>query len=122
MAVARPAKYFGDYEPRPNNTFSRGEPLHFYGEPKNLVIKNAKGAYEPAFEVDIELKPEKGQTHKEPKFLSARIPSKSHIQDIYLNMTISLGDAPPGKYSLKFTVRDLNSKKSADILQDVVLK
>lgn len=123
MAVARPAKYFGDYEQRPSLTYGRGEKLHFYAEPKNLVMsKNAQGLYEPALEVDIEVNPEKGQAVKQPRFLSMKIPSKSRIQDLYLNMTVSLGEAPPGKYNLKFTVRDLNSKKSAAVTQDVTLR
>ena len=123
MPVSRPPKYFGDYEQRPNNTYNRGEKMHFYAEPRNLAMpKNAKGEYEAALEVDIEVKPEKGTVQKVPKFLSMKIPSKSRIQDLYLNMTIDLGQAPAGKYNLKFTVRDLNSKKSADISQDVVLK
>ena len=123
MTVSRPAKYYGDYEPRANNTFPRGEKLHFYAEPKNLTMpKNAKGEFEPALEVDIEVKPEKGDVQRVPKFLSMKIPSKSRIQDLYLNMTISLGEAPAGKYNLKFTVRDLNSKKTANMSQDVVLK
>src|SRR5690349_19324283 len=55
MAVARPAKYFGDYEQRPGNTYARGEKLHFYAEPRNLTMpRNAKGEYEAALEVDIE--------------------------------------------------------------------
>lgn len=123
MTVTRPAKYFGDYEQRPSNTFNRGEKLHFYAEPKNLTMpKNAKGEYETALEVDIEVKPEKGTPAKQPKFLSMKIPSRSRVQDLYLNMTVSLGEAPAGKYNLRFTVRDVNSKKSADISQDIVLK
>jgi len=123
MLVTRPAKHFGDFEARKGNTYSRGEKLHFYAEPRNLVLaKNASGVFEPALEVDIEVKPEKGDVQKVPKFLSMKIPSKSRIQDLYLNMTISLGEAPAGKYNLKFTVRDLNSKKTANMTQDVVLK
>lgn len=123
LAVTRPAKYFGDYEQRPNLTYNRGEKLHFYAEPKNLVMtKNAKGEFEPALEVDIEVRPEKGQPAKQPRFLSMRIPSRSRIQDLYLNMTVSLGEAPAGKYNLKFTVRDLNSKKTAAVEQEVTLK
>jgi hypothetical protein len=122
MAVTRPAKHFGDYEARANNTFSRGEQMHFYGEPRNIAVRNAKGEFEPAVEVDIEVKPEKGQVVRQPKFLSMRIPSRSRIQDLFLNMTVSLGEAPAGKYNLKFTVRDLNSKKTVEVSQDVVLK
>lgn len=123
MAVAKPARYFGDYEARGNATYSRGEKIHFYAEPKNLVMpKNAAGIYEPALEVDIEVRPEKGEVVRQPKFLSMKIPTRSRIQDLYLNMTISLGEAPPGKYTLKFTVRDLNSKKTSAVEQQVTMK
>src|SRR5690242_8514437 len=58
MPVSRPAKYYGDYEQRPNNAYTRGEKLHFYAEPKNLTMpRNAKGEYETALEVDIEVRP-----------------------------------------------------------------
>src|SRR5688500_7821819 len=65
VLVARPANYFGDYEARPNAAFGRGSKIHFYAEPKNLVMKKeASGQFEPALEVDIEVKPEKGETMK----------------------------------------------------------
>ena len=122
VAVSRPAKYFGDYEARPNNVYRKGEKLHFYAEPKNMVMSKGGGMYEPALEVDIEVAPEKGEAHKQPKFLSMKIPSRSRIQDLYLNMTVSLDNAPAGKYNVKFVIRDLNSKKSATVAQDVVFK
>ena len=123
VLVARPANYFGDYEARPNAAFSRGSQIHVYAEPKNLVMKKAaSGKFELALEVDIEVKPEKGETMKKDAFMSMRIPSKSRIQDLYLNLDVSLGQAPPGKYNIKFTVRDLNSKKSTSAAQDVTIK
>src|SRR5262245_19460805 len=35
--VAEPAKFYGGYIPRSGTVFQRGELLHFYLEPKNLV-------------------------------------------------------------------------------------
>ena len=123
MLVARPAKYFGDFEPRKGNAYARGEELHFYGEPRNLVMKkNAAGLFEPALEVDIEVAPEKGEPHRQPKFMAVKIPARSRIQDIYLNMAVSLGQTPPGRYKVTFVVRDVNSKKSASVSQAVTFK
>lgn len=123
MLVTRPAKYFGDFEARKGNTYTKGEKLHFYAEPRNLVlVKNAAGVFEPALEVDIEVGPEKGEAHKQAKFMSVKIPTRSRIQDIYLNLAVSLDNAPPGKYIVKFVVRDMNSKKSATVVQDVIFK
>lgn len=123
MAVSRPAKYFGDYDARANVEYKRGDKLHFYIEPKNLVYpRSAAGVYEPAFDVDVEVRPPKGEAMKQEKFMSMRLPTRSRVQDIYLNLTVSLGSAPPGKYNVKFTVRDANSKKVASVDQDVTLK
>ena len=122
MAVQREPQYFGDYQERKSLTYKRGEQLIFYGEPKNLVVKNAKGAYEPAFDVDVEIKGPGGQGMKKDQFMSFKLPTKSRVQDIFLNLTLSLGEAPPGKYNVKFTVRDKNSKKSASAATDITLQ
>ena len=123
LAVTKPAAYFGDYEPRANTVYSRSEKLYFYGEPKNLLYpKNAKGQLEPAFDVDMEIRGPGGETMKQPKLMSFRLPTRSRAQDIFLNLSLSLDSAPPGKYNVKFVVRDLNSKKSAAVDTDVTLK
>jgi hypothetical protein len=123
MAVAKPAQYFGDYEPRKDNVFRRGEKLYFYGEPKNLAFpKNAKGLFEPAFEVDVEIGGPDGKSMKQTKLMSFRLPTRSRVQDIFLNLSLSLTSAPPGKYNIKFIVRDMNSKKSAAADTDVTIK
>ena len=123
MAVSKPAAYFGDYEPRPNTVYNRSEKLYFYGEPKNLLYpKNAKGQFEPAFDVDVEIRGPTGESMKQPKLMSFRLPTRSRAQDIFLNLSLTLSSAPPGKYNVKFVVRDLNSKKSAAVDTDVTLK
>ena len=121
--VTRPATHFGDYEARANADVKRGETILFYAEPRNLVqVKSAAGLYEPAMEIDIEVKPEKGEAMKQPNFKSLKQPARSRAQDFFVNMSVSLGQAPPGKYTLRFTFRDLNSKKSASVSQEVNLK
>lgn len=123
MTVAKPARYFGDYEPRKNNVFRRGEKFYFYGEPQNLAFpKNAKGLFEPAFEVDLEIGGPDGKTMKQTKFVSFRLPTRSRVQDIFLNLSLSLNSAPPGKYNIKFIVRDSNSAKSAAADTDITIK
>ena len=123
-ASTRKAKYFGDYEPRKGNEFKRGEEMFFYGELKNLTFKkNAQGVFEPAFEVDLEVKAAKdGKTMSQPKVMSFKLPTRSRVQDLFLNLSLSLDQAPPGNYNVKFTIRDLNSKKVAVAAQDITLK
>ena len=123
VLLARPARYYGDYEQRGDAVFHRGEKLYFYIEPKNLVIvKNPKGLFEPAFEVDLEVHPPKGAPVRQPGFASFRLPGRSRVQDIFLNLTLSLGDAPPGVYNVRFLVRDLNSNKTGRVDQSVTVK
>ncbi|HET6265291.1 MAG TPA: hypothetical protein VFD95_10560 [Usitatibacter sp.] len=123
-ASTRKAKYFGDYEPRKGNEFKRGEEIVFYGELKNLTFKkNAQGVFEPAFEVDLEVKALKdGKTMSQPKVMNFKLPTRSRVQDLFLNLSLSLDQAPPGNYNVKFVIRDLNSKKSAVASQDITLK
>lgn len=121
-AISRPAEYFGNYEPRKNNVFKRGEKLYFYGEPKNILpAKNAKGLFELAFDVDMEIAGP-GDTSKKMKMMTFRLPSRSRVQDIFLNLSLSLDNAPAGLYHVKFIVRDLNSKKTAAVDTDVTIK
>ena len=123
VAVKEPAQYFGNYEPRANTVYERGEKMYFYGEPKNLMFpKNAKGIYQPAFEVDLEVTGPGGASMKQPRFANFKLDSRSRIQDLYLNLDVALNQAPPGKYNVKFVIRDKNSSKSAAFAQDVTIK
>jgi hypothetical protein len=123
LAVQKPAEYFGGYEPRKDLTYRKGEKMFFYAEPKNLIFpKNGQGIYTPAFDVDLEVSGPGGQSMKQPKFASFKLDSRSRIQDLFLNLDIALNQAPPGKYNVKFIIRDQNSKKTAAFAQDVTIK
>ncbi len=124
LIVTQPAKYYGDYTPRANAVFQGGEPQQFYMEPKNLVYpRTAAGAYEPAFDVDLQILAASGQAIvNQEKFGSFRLPTKSAVQDIFLNLKVTLSGAPPGEYRIRFVVRDKNSKKTATVTQPITLK
>ena len=123
LAVKGPAAYYGNYEPRKDTVYKSGEAMNFYAEPKNLAFpKNSQGVYKPSFAVDLEVTSSDGKSMKKPDFASFNLDSRSRIQDIYLNLDVTLTGAPPGKYKVKFTIRDKNSKKKADFAQDVTIK
>jgi len=124
LLVTQPAKTFGDYTPRANAAFRRGEPQQFYMEPKNLVYPlTAAGTYEPAFDVDLQILTAGGQVVvNQDKFGSFRLPTKSPVQDIFLNLKVTLSGAPPGEYKVRFVVQDANSKKTATVIQPITLK
>jgi len=56
------------------------------------------------------------------RFGSFRLPTKSAVQDIFLNLKVTLSGAPPGEYRVRFVVRDVNSKKTATVIQPITLK
>jgi hypothetical protein len=124
VLVAQPAKFYGDYTPRPNAVFQGGEALQFYLEPKNLIYpRTAAGTYEPSFEVDMKILTAGGKTlGSQERFGSFRLPTKSPVQDIFLNLKVTLSGAPAGEYRVQFVVRDLNSKKTATVTQPITLK
>jgi hypothetical protein len=123
VVVAKPAEYFGGYEPRKDTVFGKGETMHFYAEPKNLIYpKNAKGLYQPAFDVDLEVTGPDGKQFKQPKFASFKLDTRSRLQDLFLNLDVSLSQAPPGKYNVKFVINDRNSKKTTAFAQDITIK
>ena len=123
VAVDKPAPYYGGYEPRKDTVYRKGEQMHFYAEPKNLVFpKNAKGIYTPKFDVDLEVTGPGGASFKKAKFVNFELETRSRIQDLYLNLDVSLTSAPAGKYNIKFVVNDGNSKKSVAFAQDVTIK
>jgi hypothetical protein len=123
VAVDKPAPYYGGYEPRKDTVYRKGEQMHFYAEPKNLVFpKNAKGIYTPRFDVDLEITGPDGKSFKKDKFVNFALETRSRIQDLYLNLDVSLTGAPAGKYNVKFVVHDGNSKKTAAFAQDVTIK
>jgi hypothetical protein len=124
VLVTQPAKFFGDFAPRADAVFRGGEVQQFYMESKNLVYpRTAKGTYEPAFEVDLRILTADGKVlASQDRFGSFRLPTKSAVQDLFLNLKVTLSGAPPGEYSVRFIVRDLNSKKAATVTQPITLK
>ena len=124
VLVTQPAKFYGDFSPRADAVFRGGEAQQFYMEPKNLVYpRTATGTYEPAFEVDLRILTAAGKVVvSQDRFGSFRLPTKSAVQDLYLNLKVTLSGAPPGEYNVRFVVRDLNSKKAATVTQPITLK
>jgi len=123
VVVKEPAKYFGGYEPRGDAVFRRGDKMHFYAEPKNLTLpKNAQGMYSAAFDVDLIVTAADGKKLEQPKFMSMDLPSRSRIQDLFLNLEVRLTGAPSGKYNVQFVIHDKNSPKTAKFGQEITIK
>ena len=50
---------------------------------------------------------------------SFQFTSRSALQDIYVNLHLTLEGAPPGTYEIRFTVSDQNSEKTGTVTQTV---
>jgi hypothetical protein len=124
LLVTEPAKFYGDYTPRQEAAFQRGELLHFYLEPKNLVYpRTAQGVYEPAFSIDLQILSAAGEVlATQERFGVFRFSSKSPLQDIFVNLQVTLTGAPAGSYQIRFLVRDANSEKTTTVTQPITLK
>lgn len=98
LLVTQPARFYGDYTPRPNAVFQGGEPQQFYMEPKNLVYpRTAAGTYEPAFNVDLQILTAAGQVVvSQERFGSFRLPTKSGVQG-YLSEPQSDAERRPAR-------------------------
>jgi hypothetical protein len=122
--VDRPAKLFGDYAASRDATLRRGEPLQFYMEPKNLVyVRKSDGTLETTFKADVRILDTGGKVlFEQADFGSWRFASRSRVQDVFMNLKLTLSGAPAGDYAVEFTVRDGNSSKTGRATQRVTLK
>jgi hypothetical protein len=116
--VDRPAKLFGDYAARRDTVLGPSEPLQFYMEPKNLVC-----TLEATFKADVRILGADGALLFERADIGSwQFVSRSRVQDVYMNLELTLSGAPAGDYTVEFTVRDGNSSKIARVSQKVTLK
>jgi hypothetical protein len=124
LLVTEPAKFYGDYKPRKDAVFRRGEPIHVYLEPKNLVYSRTdQGLYEPAFSIDLQILSTDGEVlANQERFGFFRFSSKSPLQDIFVNLHVTLTGAQAGSYQIRFIVHDANSQKTATATQPITLK
>ena len=124
LVVNEKAAMYGGYTPRRDAVFGGDDEMRFYLEPKNLVYpRRGDGTYAPAFTVDYEILDATGDVvSRGDKFGDFGFTSKSRLQDIYVNLGLSLKGAPPGKYTVRFTLRDKNSPKTAILTQPFTWK
>jgi hypothetical protein len=122
--VDRPARLFGDYAASRDTVLRLGEPLQFYMEPKNLVyVRKADGTLETTFKADVRILDAGGKMlFEQADFGSWKFASRSRVQDVFMNLKLTLSGAPAGDYTVEFTVRDGNSSKTARATQRITLK
>lgn len=111
------ASGFGIYEKHETSTYKLSEPVVVYAEPVGYGWKdNGDGTFSFGFDIDLLLKTPDGQiVAGQENFQNLRMTSNARNKEFMLTITLTLTGAPPGKYVIDYTTRDIASSKSGKI-------
>ena len=114
---------YGMYDARDNNIFKPGEPIISYVEPIGFGWKPVDGGkYEIGFVIDLALKTSDGTLVSDQKgFMSVKQESHEQNQEYSIDMTLTLESAPPGNYTVTYTLHDTSSDEVSSFDQDFVV-
>lgn len=114
---------YGMYDARDNNIFKPGEPIISYVEPVGFGWKPVDGGkYEIGFVIDLALKTSDGTLVSDQKgFMSVKQESHEQNQEYSIDMTLTLESAPPGNYTVTYTLHDTSSEEVSSFDQDFVV-
>ena len=108
--VTEKAPIYGAYSARPA-TFKRGETLLVYMEPVGYGWQPQGEEVVLGISLDVVLKSKDGKIlGGQEKFLNYRQTSRHKLRELMLNVTLTLGQTPPGEYVAEFVARDLGGK------------
>jgi hypothetical protein len=114
--ITEPPKGFGIYRPRSGNVFARGEPLIILAEPIGMIWKTEGASNRAVIATDFVLRTPEGKVlGGQKEFGKFEFNSREINQEIHTHLTITLNNAPPAKYVLSATYRDLIGGKSATL-------
>ncbi|MCB2228918.1 MAG: hypothetical protein KQH53_19745 [Desulfarculaceae bacterium] len=126
LLVKEPARGYGIYQPRADGTYlisgpdrpvfpGKGMPIYVYMEPVGYRVERKPGGlYEFGLAMDLALYDAQGKhLLSRPDFMQERDSSRRFRLEHFLNVTVDLKGATPGKYKLQLTVKDLVGKQKA---------
>ena len=110
---------YGAYDERTSNVFKAGEPIITYVEPVGYTWKPVgNGEFQFGVVTDFVIRSRNGKVlGGQEKFLTFSQRSRYKVQELMLNITLTLSDAFPGDYVVAYTIHDLNSDKSSTFEQ-----
>lgn len=111
----------GIYEVRPNHVYKRNDVALIYFEPFGFAHgKDGFGNNTIEFSFDAGLKGLDGAVIFQAKdLLFDKMSTRGHNREMYLKISLTLGQTPPGKYVAEFTIKDKISGKTAAFSTDV---
>lgn len=124
IALTRaPATGFGAYEPRPDNRFAPGAPVHVYVELNGVgVIEHPEGIREMRFEVDFALNDAQGAALTDTIPMGkVQLQSRSRAADVFLELTYNLTGVPPGDYLLWTRITDTPSGQQVEFDKSITI-
>ena len=111
--VKNKAPLFGAYEERGSNVFKPNEPLLVYAEPVGYGWRSGADGFDFGISVDFQVKKPDGQIlGGQERFTIAAFKSRAKVQELMVNLTLTLTDFPVGDYVLEYKLHDITSDKA----------
>lgn len=112
---SKPLSY-GSWVQRPSSVFKPGEEFLVYVEPVGYAWKPNGDSFDFGIAGDLILKSPDGKVlGGQENFIRADFSSRTKMQELMLNITVSLDGIDPGSYVMKFKIRDVQSDKATTI-------
>ncbi len=126
--VREPAKGYGVYQARDNDIYllsgpdrpvfpGKGMPIYVYLEPMGYRVERLeKGRFAISMSMDVALLDAQGKyMFSKNDFINIHTISHHFNRQFFINVTVSLKGAPPGKYKLLLTVKDKAGGQKAQV-------
>jgi hypothetical protein len=114
---------FASYVPLPGNVIDAGGSLILYYEPVNIYTNVKNGIYEIWYNQDLALYQDGELVQEWKDFLQFKYASHKPAMDLFARNSVDFeGRLPAGMYSLKLSIKDQLSGKSAETSVDFELK
>ena len=112
---------YGIFQPREKNSFSSGETIFIYGEPKNFTIKEIeKDIFEIYLKEDLYLLDQENNIlFGQIDILEYHTQTRSPNSDIFFTNYITQEEPfPPGKYKIRIVLKDAYSQRTEEVTLD----
>jgi hypothetical protein len=108
----------GAYSERRSSVFKSGEKLLTYMEPVGYTWTPRGNMFDFGLSADFILKSADGKIlGGQDNFAKVSLSSRTKLQELMFNLTMSLDGADPGKYILEYRLHDQGSDKSVTVDQ-----
>ena len=107
---------YGNYVPRPDATFRKGDTLRLYFEPVGYGFTLIGDGVRAAIAVDVEIRTPGGLILGSAEdFVRLEWKGKTPMHEVHATVATPLPDLKPGEYLLVLTLRDQGTSKTSDV-------